>query len=458
MIALGYTLPAFDAAFPAGGATLRPMMDARVLASWASLASLLVVSSARAEGAADPGGEDGILSDLERIVTAEESSGWFLDATHLTALYPVLLQTVCQATPEARQGALAKVEAYAAMAGDPRALFARDGRLSTAAERALSQQRQLQLLRLAVDGSARDCPFWIEPRQGFRGRQTYQRRWFLSFESGGLLQLRRTMGGWTYGGGGVGRLLGGYGLHRRLSVLAGAEFAGGAMLRPGGEKNGFVINYFSALPVLLRLHGVSWHYDLEGAFVSMFQADNTSFSHGARVGAAVGVSALRTRFFIPWAGAAIAFEHYFEGGGRASQQFLRAGLRVGAVWGPLPATRKAVPLGSWRVRWWSSPGAPGALASGWRARSRGSGAGWCCRGARQGPWSGRSSSSRLARGPVLDEGAGAGAYLPRPSWLDPSGGLGACLLGAAAPGLLWLHAPKLRDAALTAPLAQARDQ
>jgi sterol desaturase/sphingolipid hydroxylase (fatty acid hydroxylase superfamily) len=36
--------------------------------------------------------------------------------------------------------------------------------------------------------------------------------------------------------------------------------------------------------------------------------------------------------------------------------------------------------------------------------------------------------------------------------------LGACLLGAAALGLLWLRAPGLRDAALGAPLAQARDQ
>jgi hypothetical protein len=296
-------------------------------------ASLLAGREALAQGA-DPQGARGILVDLERLVKAEESAGWFLDTTHQTSLYPAMLQTVCRATEEARREALVEAERRAAEAGDPRALFAQDGEVTGRVAEALSLRRQRDLLRLSAEGARKDCPFWVQPVAGFSGRQTYQERWFLSFESGGLLQLRRTLGDWTYGGGGVGRLLTGYGVSRQVSLLAGGEFAGGAMLRPGEERTSFVINYFTAIPAVLRVHSVAWHYDFEAAGVSLFQADNTRFSFGTRVGFALGVSALRTRFFIPWAGAAFAYEHYFQSGGRPPQDFIRAGLRVGAVWDP----------------------------------------------------------------------------------------------------------------------------
>jgi hypothetical protein len=302
--------------------------------AWVGALSLLVGRPALAQEPADPRGTRGVLVDLERIVKAEESSGWFLDATHQASLYPVVLQTVCRATEEARHEALAEAARRSHQAGDPKTLFTEDGELTGRVEGALSLRRQHDLLRLVVEGAAKDCPFWVRPQAGFPGRQTYQERWFLSFESGGLLQLRRTLGDLTYGGGGVGRILGGYGLNRRFSLLFGGEFAGGAMLRSSQDRTSFVINYFPAIPLLLRVHSVAWHYDFEVAGVSLLQADNTSFSFGTRVGFALGVSALRTRFFIPWAGAAFAYEHYFEGGGRAPQDFIRLGLRVGAVWDP----------------------------------------------------------------------------------------------------------------------------
>jgi hypothetical protein len=190
------------------------------------------------------------------------------------------------------------------------------------------------LLVRSIQSVESSCPFWVKPEVGFDGRQTDTNRWGLNLESGGLLQLRHTAGSWTYGGGGVGRLLVSYGFRGVFTVLAGVEVAGGAMLRPDSGASGFVINYLPALPVVLRLHDGSFHYDLEAAGVSIFQADNTHPSFGGRLGLGFGVSALRTRFFIPWAGFGVAYEHYLEGGGRSSQDFLRAGLRVGAVWNP----------------------------------------------------------------------------------------------------------------------------
>ena len=37
---------------------------------------------------------------------------------------------------------------------------------------------------------------------------------------------------------------------------------------------------------------------------------------------------------IPWAGAALAYDYYFESGGRQPAQFLRGGLRIGASYDP----------------------------------------------------------------------------------------------------------------------------
>lgn len=83
------------------------------------------------------------------------------------------------------------------------------------------------------------------------------------------------------------RLLGGYGFAGKATLLAGAEFAGGAMIRPGVTPSSFVVNYFPALPVVLRFHHVSWHYDLEIAGVSLFRPT-------IRASATVGGSASRS--------------------------------------------------------------------------------------------------------------------------------------------------------------------
>ena len=70
-------------------------------------------------------------------------------------------------------------------------------------------------------------------------------------------------------------MLVGYGFDGRYSLLVGGEFGGGAMLRPGTEASQFVINYFPAVPLVLRTHFLTFQYDVEVAPVALFQADNT---------------------------------------------------------------------------------------------------------------------------------------------------------------------------------------
>jgi hypothetical protein len=283
--------------------------------------------------AADPEGARGLLADVDRIVAGEESEGWFSDTDALREIEPAIFESTCRATPAARDETLATLRAQSASAGDARVLFTASQQLNQAVQRALSLQRQLNALSLSL-ARAGECPFWIAPRPGFRGRQSDRQRFTLSLETAGNVQLRRTLGRFAFGAGGWGRFLPGYGFNDTFTLLAGVELGGGAMVRPNTGASQFIINYFPAIPVVLRVHHRTWHYDLEAAPVALFQADNTSLSYGFRVGGGVGFSALRRHNFLPWAGLAASYEHYFEGGGRAAAEFLRADLRVGFVWDP----------------------------------------------------------------------------------------------------------------------------
>jgi hypothetical protein len=276
-----------------------------------------------------------LLSDVERIVDAEESSGWFLDDQAHDSIRGTVLDSVCRTPPSARAQALHELEQRYAQLGNARELFERSARVLTdEVEEALFVERQLAALTLAVERADRDCPFWLAVEHDFRGRQTDRNRFSLSLESGGNAQVRSTEGTWTLGGGGLMRLLGAYGFGGKATFLAGIEFGGGAMIRPRTEPTEFVINYFPALPFVLRLHNLAWHYDFEAAPVALFQADNGDFSYGMRGSFGLGLAALRTRGFLPWGGAAIAYEYYAPSGGRAAQHFVRGGLRVGFLWDP----------------------------------------------------------------------------------------------------------------------------
>lgn len=274
-----------------------------------------------------------MLADLARIVAAEEAEGWFSDRQGLRSVEEDVLASMCHATPEARAWALGGLQKRLAQLGDPEALFEQDGRMTGRVEEALTVQRQLLALQHALE-RAGECPFWVRPRPGFAGLQSDRGRFTLSIETGGNVHFRYTQHHVTFGGGGLGRLLGGWGFDGNHTLLFGAEFGGGAMLRPNTNASQFVINYFPALPLLLRTRRLTWHYDVEVAPVAQFQADNTRLSLGGRIGGGFGFTALRRRNVLPWAGLAIAYEHYFEGGGRGPTHFVRGGLRVGLPWDP----------------------------------------------------------------------------------------------------------------------------
>ncbi len=296
------------------------------------LAALLVFRPSLA-WAEDAEGARSLLSDVARVVAAEEVDDWFSDREALISIEQHLLPSVCHATAEARDAALAQLRQRHVELGEAKALFAARGVLSGEVNQALTAERRLSALERTL-ARQDECPFWIRPEPAFQGLQSDRRRLTVSIESGGDVQFRRTRSHWTFGAGGAGRLLVGWGFDGRYSLLGGAEFGGSALLRPNSNASEFVINYFPALPVVFRSRQLTWHYDLEVAPVALFEADNTRLSFGGRIGGAFAFTALRRRNVLPWAGLALSYEYYFEGAGRAPIHFLRGGLRIGLPWDP----------------------------------------------------------------------------------------------------------------------------
>ncbi len=303
----------------------------RPKAPWLAAALLqLLPTLAWAE---DAEGTRSLLEDVARVVASEEVDDWFTDKEALSAIEEHLLPSVCHASEEARAGALATLQQASAVAGDPKALFERSGRVDDGVTAALTADRRLRGFQLAL-ARQNECPFWIRPKPGFHGLQSDRKRLTLSVESGGNVQFRYTQQHLTFGAGGSGRILAGWGFDGKYTLLFGPELGGSALLRPNTNASEFVINYFPAAPILLRSRALTWHYEVEAAPVALFEADNTRLSWGARIGGAFAFTALRRRNVLPWAGLAVSYEYYFEGGGREPTHFFRGGLRIGLPWEP----------------------------------------------------------------------------------------------------------------------------
>lgn len=303
----------------------------RPQAPWlAALSLLLLPALARAE---DAEGTRSLLEDVARVVAAEEVDDWFTDKEPLDAIERHLLPSVCHASGEARKAVLDTLTRAAAQNGDPKVLFEQRGVMDDRVDAALTADRRLRGYQQAL-ARENECPFWIRPQPAFHGLQSDRKRLTLSVESGGNVQFRYTRQHLTFGAGGSGRVLAGWGFDGKYTLLFGPEFGGSALLRPNSNASEFVINYFPALPLVLRSRALTWHYELETAPVALFEADNTRLSWGARIGAAFAFTGLRRRNVLPWAGLAVSYEHYFEGGGRGPTHFFRGGLRIGLPWEP----------------------------------------------------------------------------------------------------------------------------
>ena len=316
-----------------------PLSPARTprLAKVASLLGAAVIACPTAS-AAEPAStppprsppEAALLADLEKIVESEQSVGWTIDRYELDEMMPTALLSVCRTPEDTRAAALATLDArIVALGGPVEEAFERSGRDLDAVADLLFATRVRALLDEAALRAPGECPFWLRPSPSFQGLQTDAYRLTLHVEGGGLLLLTRAEGKVVPGGGGAGRFLFGYGLDPRWTLLAGIEVGGHARFEQSDGATSFPISVVAATPVVLRHHRRTWHYDAELAPIGYFTQADTRVSPGLRGGALIGISTLRIRSIMPWAGIGVAFEYVFPTSFRDAGWNLRAGARVG---------------------------------------------------------------------------------------------------------------------------------
>lgn len=273
-----------------------------------------------------------LLFDVRKLVSAQEDTGWKIDRYEIEDTMSDALVSVCRAEMSVREAALAAAESRVRRLGGPLERAIAGGKHPDDLGDLITATRVRDLLREAMSRAEKDCPVWIAPDPDFRGIQTDAYRVTLNLEVGGIGIAQRRGGTNEVGAGGAGRLLLGFGIDHAWTFLVGAEFGGAALFKREEESTQFPLQFTVAAPVIFRHHFLTFHHDLEMApLVFLNEADQRP-SYGARVAGAIGVSTVRIRKIMPWAGLGTALEYYFPNEARGAIGSIRAGARVGFNW------------------------------------------------------------------------------------------------------------------------------
>lgn len=297
-----------------------------------SALALLGPAPARADGTDIAA--DALVHDLEKIVEYQSSIGWKIDKYEYEKMMPDALLSVCRSTDEARLRALGDIDQRIDALGGPLEEAYRANNNSLSGLKELQFVTRIRaLLEEASRRASSECPLGMDPDPTFKGLQTDAGRWTISVEGGGLFTLQRANpGGYQFGGGGSGRLLLGRGINQHWTILAGAELGGTALFDQTDKGTNFPLQFTGALPVVLRRHWVTWHFDFEMAPIAFATGDDYTVSPGGRLGILLGVSTLRIRGIMPWAGVGLAGEYISKAEHRPSRAVAKGGLRVGFDW------------------------------------------------------------------------------------------------------------------------------
>jgi len=283
----------------------------------AALASLACLAATGCFTRAPSGGGPlyALHVDLSKIVATRSRAGWEVDAKEVEEGATKALSAVCQTTEVTRADLLAWLDRAIAEAGGPvEEAYVLRGKKKRKVRELLELTRMRMVLARAMERAATDCPFWLEPDERFAGVHGDANRFVLMFESNGsVFFLPAPDGTTTFGGGGSGRLLAGWGLGQYLTLILGAEL-GGAGTFPAdatgmGERN-LVPRFFGVIPLIARFHYYTFSFDLElGAGWQLSEADFVP-RPGFRAAFAIGATVLRVAGIRPYGTVGLVVERY----------------------------------------------------------------------------------------------------------------------------------------------------
>jgi hypothetical protein len=249
--------------------------------------------------------------DLERLVSLGNAEGWTVDRIEVEETLPDALSSVCRTTPGTRQDLLGWLNAQiAAKGGSAREAYEARGRDLDAIEDLLLLTRIRMLLVRSLEVGEADCPFWMQPKEHFGGRQILDGRWLLSVGGGGKAIGVRQAGESDLNFGGAGRIVIGRAIGPHATLFAGLEAGGSASFpkNAAGERGDIALAVDVVAPLIYRHRLVNSYWEVEGGYVAHLEEGQTEPAHGAHLGVSLGGSGKRRRWLFPGAAFGISYE------------------------------------------------------------------------------------------------------------------------------------------------------
>ncbi len=309
------------------------VLPCRAMRIWLAIAALLVplgvACGARTVPADKP--TAALYRDLRRLVSLSVTAGWKIDSVEVRSLQPDALMSVCQVEPARRTALLEWLDQRIDKLGGPvEDAWANRGKKLDKVSALLELTRIRMTLEEAVERADEDCPFWLEPKPNFSGRQIADDHWQLSFGGGGKGILVSQGGREDIYFGGAGRFLFGRAIGERWSLLTGLEGGASASFPKddGGGRSNLVLGVDLVVPAVVRYRLLNSYLEGELGYLTRFTEDDYDAVPGVHVGIAFGGRASRQRWFFPGAVFGIGYERSFPGAGEAPLQTIKLGFRV----------------------------------------------------------------------------------------------------------------------------------
>ena len=274
-----------------------------------------------------------LYRDMERLVTVREASGWEIDRLEIEHILSATLMSACQVEPAQRLALRDWVDERIAMTGGPVELaYQRRGKPGAAADydELLTLTRVRALLDRTIAVAEDDCPFWLEPRGVFEGRQISDGRWQVSLSGGGRANLVISGGETDLEFGGASRALIGRVFDNGMGLYTGLEIGGGASVPKGddGMRTSLVLGVDVVAPIMARYYWVNTFADFELGYIAhATEEDWSDLDHGVHVGAYVAGRAMRVRWFFPGGGFGVSYQRTFPVGGAEPLNMIKVGFR-----------------------------------------------------------------------------------------------------------------------------------
>lgn len=305
----------------------------------ASLSLCLSVLTACAHLPSRPSSR-GLFVDIEKAVEFRAASvDWVVDDLEVATVLPNVMGSVCSVeAPERKRLQTWLVQAIAHQGGSSKALYKAHGGLDSAVKDLRTLERVEMVLRAATRVAETRCPYWVEEREDFRGKESDDARFVAFGETHGGANLQLSGGNATLGAGGGLRLLLGAGFSGRYTLVSGLEMGGGgSFVEADAGMNAITGRFSAAIPLLLRIShagAASQIVDVELAATTTITSQGFE-SPGLRAGVGFGLSTPRVSQLMPYALLWIGYEILPPSNGRLDAAHrIWIGTRVGFDWDP----------------------------------------------------------------------------------------------------------------------------